>query len=140
MEVGYNDGVISFSNPLTVSSRADVSSEVGNATQLSWVVSGSEGTYILFKNGISLDTGFWFSNMQVTTNLAELNVGTYNYTIVFRTDFEVVSDTVFVTIFPLNDTIISSTSDISSSTRELANSSTNNITVKIFRLVLYGLL
>ncbi|XOA42827.1 MAG: NosD domain-containing protein [Candidatus Nealsonbacteria bacterium] len=87
-------------NPI-LDSPDDVTYEEGTTTNsISWTATDNNpDTYIIYRDGLEIDSGTWTSGVAITINVDGLAVGSYNYTIVVTDAFDNAAfDTVWVTV------------------------------------------
>ena len=67
---------------------------------ISWSASDTNpNNYFVFKNGSNIKSGYWSSNVDIQVSLDTLNVGVYNFTIIFfDTNNVSISNSVFITV------------------------------------------
>jgi len=84
-----------------VDSPADITYEEGTTGHsISWIATDNNpGNYIIYKDGVEVDSGSWTSSVPITINVDGLTVGSYNYTIVVSDAFNNTAiNTVFVKV------------------------------------------
>ena len=87
--------------PPELSSPVDITYKKGTAGHvINWMVEGrSPGTYEIYKNSVSVDTGLW-TNGLITWNVDSLSVGMHNFTIViWDMYYNIAKDTVWVSVY-----------------------------------------
>jgi len=89
--------------PPTISTPSNVEYVVGTTGHaISWIVSDPDVTspsYIIYRDGVSIDSGSWTSGDTITANVDGLAIGDYNYTIVVQNGFgDEASDEVMVNV------------------------------------------
>ncbi|MCH8908621.1 MAG: hypothetical protein IH840_16160, partial [Candidatus Heimdallarchaeota archaeon] len=85
----------------TVDSPSDISYEngMGNPSIVWTPTDNNTDIYIIYKDGISLDTNTWVSGSPITINVGGFETGIYNFTIVLNdTSDNQISDTVLVIV------------------------------------------
>ncbi|XOB40764.1 MAG: PKD domain-containing protein [Candidatus Nealsonbacteria bacterium] len=87
-------------NPILDSPQDIIYEEGTTDNTISWTATDNNpDTYIIYRDGLEIDSGTWTSGVAITINVDGLTVGSYNYTIVVTDAFgNMVSDTVWVTV------------------------------------------
>jgi hypothetical protein len=102
-------------NPL-VSTPVDIGyNEQSTGNSITWNATDTiPGTYEIFKDGISIQTGSWTNLQNITISIDGLLEGVYVYTIVFTDgSSNSINDTVNVTVTDVTSPSVSDTGDIS---------------------------
>jgi parallel beta-helix repeat protein len=87
--------------PPVVDSPADITYEEGTTGHIiSWnATDNNPGNYIIYREGVEVDSGSWTSGVAITINVDGLTVGSYNYTIKVTDAFNnTATDTVLVDV------------------------------------------
>jgi hypothetical protein len=87
--------------PPVVDSPADITYEEGTTGHIiSWIATDNNpGNYIIYREGVEVDSGSWTSDVAITINVDGLTVGSYNYTIKVTDEFSnTATDTVLVNV------------------------------------------
>ncbi|MHA2365219.1 MAG: NosD domain-containing protein, partial [Candidatus Hodarchaeales archaeon] len=81
---------------------------------LSWIASDEySDSYVIFQNGIEIDTGKWFSSFNISVTIDNLPLGLYNLTIViYDRSGNYANDTVLVYVIDDTNPIINHPNDI----------------------------
>jgi len=98
-----------------VDSPADITYEEGTTGHsISWnATDNNPGSYVIYKDGIEVNSGSWTSGIPITINVDGLTVGSYNYTInVIDVYDKSATDTVIVTVEDTTAPAVDSPADI----------------------------
>ena len=87
--------------PPVLDSPADITYEEGTTGHIiNWnATDNNPGNYIIYREGVEVDSGSWTSGVAITINVDGLTVGSYNYTIKVTDAFSnTATDTVLVNV------------------------------------------
>ncbi|MHA1675185.1 MAG: right-handed parallel beta-helix repeat-containing protein [Promethearchaeota archaeon] len=103
----YTGPPVDSTLPIFTNVPADLTLTYGSTeSSLIWIATDdtSPAEYFLYINGTQLTTSTWANGSTITFNIDDLDVGTYNYTIiVFDASGNSVSDTVIVIVSPVSE-------------------------------------
>ncbi|MHA2277543.1 MAG: hypothetical protein ACXAC2_17325, partial [Candidatus Kariarchaeaceae archaeon] len=101
--------------PFIPTPPVDITYEEGTiGHSISWIATDyNPGTYVIYKEGVSVDSGSWSSGIPIIISVNGLTLGVYNYTLIVHDSLtNSISDLVWVTVTDSVSPSLSQPSDI----------------------------
>ncbi len=106
----------------SITTPSDIPYEIGTTGhQISWTITQGSGTYVIYRNGASQQSGVWTNGDIKQINVDSLGVGNYNYTIVATNLGGSSQDECDVTVFNTPPSIASPPPDVNYNYEQTGN-------------------